>query len=76
LENKKRVQWIDFIKGLAIISVIFLHAHNGYEYSNTINEKIIIWVTSFHMPIFFVCAGYFFLYDKNIEYKEKLKRQI
>lgn len=53
-ENKeKRIQWIDELKGYAIISVIFYH-------SNLASELPLIsqWITSFHMALFYVLSGY------------------
>lgn len=73
-KKKSRVLWIDALKGFAILSVVYLHVHNGYEYENTFNGSIIKWLTSFHMILFFMCAGYFFNYEVT-NYKEKIQNK-
>lgn len=60
---KNRVLWLDALKGFAILTVVYLHIHNGYEYDGTFDEEIIKWITSFHMALFFVTAGFCFNYD-------------
>ena len=48
----KREKFIDIAKGIATILVIIGHC----KYSNS---KIIAWIYSFHMPLFFMINGYF-----------------
>ena len=46
-----RLSWIDIAKGLAIIAVILGHT---YQFGNPLHS----FVYSFHIPLFFVLAGY------------------
>ncbi len=48
----KREKFIDIAKGIATILVIIGHC----QYSNS---KIVAWLYSFHMPLFFMINGYF-----------------
>lgn len=74
---KTRVSWIDAVKGFAILTVVFLHTYNGYTYTGMIPGMILYWVTSFHMALFFVFAGYFFrLPDTTQEIKDKAKKKL
>lgn len=48
----KRINWIDFLKGLGIFLVVLGH--------NSIPPVIFGWIYSFHMPLFFFISGYLF----------------
>ena len=48
--NKKRVEWIDFVKGIAILCVVWKHI----KWEPDVFGKIIC---AFHMPIFFIISG-------------------
>ena len=63
---KKRIEWIDICRGLAIILVII--GHSNLETGMAFNLKSIIY--SFHMPLFFVLSGYLFynIKDKKDKY--------
>ena len=47
---KKRIEFIDIAKGIAIICIIL-----GHLGSNQINRIVF----TFHVPIFFIITGYF-----------------
>lgn len=47
--SKTRIEWIDFLKGLAIVSVVMLHACGGTDKY----QIFLKWITSFHMFLFF-----------------------
>ncbi len=49
----KRNPYIDFLKGLAIISVVIGHCW-------TIDRSLFNFIYSFHMPLFFCISGYLF----------------
>lgn len=51
INNRERLEFIDITKGIAIILVVF-----GHIISNN-NDKIQIWIYSFHIPIFFIITG-------------------
>lgn len=46
-----RERWIDVARGLAMLCVIVGHMGHG--------KLVKIWIFSFHMPLFFLLAGYF-----------------
>lgn len=48
---KKRVKWIDQIKGFAIICMVVSHSIPGYD--NALRN----WITAFNMPLFFFLSG-------------------
>lgn len=50
---KQRIGWLDIAKGIAIIAVVLGHS---LPFESTVKHVIF----SFHMPLFFICAGYTF----------------
>lgn len=60
-----RLQWIDYAKGIGIFLVVFGHVLRSLIESNLANSPVFhyihVFVYSFHMPLFFIIAGYFFL---------------
>ena len=48
---KERLIWIDILKGLGILTVVFAHCYIPDE----LLKKIIY---TFHMPLFFLISGY------------------
>lgn len=48
--EKKRIRWVDIAKGLGIVLVIFGHTYR--------NNPPLIWLYSFHMPLFFFISGW------------------
>ncbi len=59
--NSKRLTYFDMTKGLGIILVVLGHI----EY---ISEPLRAWISSFHMPLFFVVSGML------IHYKDELSK--
>ncbi len=56
--NNYRIDWIDISKGFGIILVIWGHI--------AINDgPINIWISSFHMPLFFFLSGFVFKNEGN-----------
>ena len=47
---KNRVTYLDLAKGIGIILVVLGHMEN-------ISSELRIWISSFHMPLFFVISG-------------------
>lgn len=58
MKCKTRNTAIDIMKGIAIISVVLGHCW-------LLSSSVIHFIYSFHMPLFFIVAGYFYR-DKNI----------
>ncbi len=60
-----RIDWIDMLKGLGIILVVFGHTAHA-------KDTIRILIYSFHMPMFFIISGY--LFKTKDKYKNFLKK--
>ena len=58
----ERIAWIDFAKGLVMLTVIFGHAA-VYNHETFFIASLIA-VYEFHMPFFFIIAGYLLNLDK------------
>lgn len=64
--EKKRVEWIDISRGIAIIAVIIGHSLGKYWLGGFAK-----FIFAFHMPIFFVLSGYLFhLQSKKVVLKK------
>ncbi len=57
-----RHDWIDSLKGMAIILVVVGHLNTIFTISSGLNQ----YIYSFHMPIFFFISGYLFNFKKYI----------
>ena len=53
--NKQRVQWIDRLKGFAMLAVVI--AHLGIFGLYTLEDPVCYLMESFHMPVFFFLSG-------------------
>lgn len=62
MSGKKRITWIDTIKGFAIFLLLFSHSMAEYDLFKN-------WIFAFHMPIFFFICGYLV----NLKYKDGFK---
>ena len=60
--EKKRIDYLDIARGIAIILMVIGHAVSGYK-------RAIIF--SFHMPLFIIISGFFYKSGRNI--KEEIK---
>ena len=56
MKTGKRYPWIDVLYSIGIILVIFGHSHpsDWSVFSGTFFEKLIIFIYTFHMPLFFL----------------------
>src|ERR1700733_4806201 len=64
VDQKDRVEWADFAKGLGIFLVVLGHALGGLIQSGVLPAHsgfsfAIDYIYSFHMPLFFFLAGLF-----------------
>jgi fucose 4-O-acetylase-like acetyltransferase len=60
----KRVGWVDGVKGLAIVLVVYGHVAGGLEAGGILKAGSPFlaardWVYLFHMPVFFLVSGLF-----------------
>jgi fucose 4-O-acetylase-like acetyltransferase len=61
-ESVRRVQWIDFAKGIGIFLVVLGHALGGMSSTGLLSAESgyafgVRWIYHFHMPLFFFLAG-------------------
>ena len=71
IQEKKRIDYIDVLKGFAILTVVFLHVHSGYDVDGTVSGYAIRYFRSFQMSIFFAMSG--ILFNPVIkDYREKI----
>lgn len=63
----QREKWIDVVKAIGIILMVIGQASPPFSFK--------IWIYSFHMPLFFIVAGYLFNEKKwaSLGEKELLK---
>lgn len=66
MEQVKRNDFIDFLKGIGIILVVIGHVSQ--------NGRINDFIYSFHMPLFFFISGFLFNYRKENFTKNKFKK--
>ena len=63
LIQKSRLQWVDYLRGIAIILIVYRHVLVGIERGNIemptvlVNANMIFY--SFRMPLFFILSGIF-----------------
>ena len=61
---QKRIEWLDSIKGLAILAVVLGHVlvgfNENYYFSDTTPLSVQTWIYSWHMPLFFFLSGFSF----------------
>jgi fucose 4-O-acetylase-like acetyltransferase len=61
--EKNRLAWVDYLRGIAILLVVYRHVLLGLEHTNLVipaslvNANMIFY--SFRMPLFFILSGIF-----------------
>lgn len=83
---KTRIEWLDAVKGIAILTVVLGHVLLGFTENdifinvNDTLEKINSWIYTWHMPLFFFLSGYAFrlscLNENSLRKLEKIKRNV
>lgn len=58
--EKKRIDYLDMVKGIGIILVVIGH-------STLPSDSVITWLASFHMPLFFIVSGMLLWHKKEEE---------
>lgn len=85
MKNTNRIQWLDSCKGFAIILVVIGHMEKGINTAGLFPEQFDVLnaidrcLYSFHMPLFWMLAGYTFYlaYCKNRdERRDSFKKQL
>ena len=64
----KRLDEIDFLRGICIIYMVMGHIPFGYSFDHYIH--------AFHMPVFFVMSGFFLKRDKSVNMLDLFKKLI
>ena len=63
---KERIEWIDWLKGIALVLVIIGHTFRTSMYSeNMIYGYIKSFIYAFHMPLFISISGFLFQSNRN-----------
>lgn len=68
-----RIEWIDALKGFAILTVVIGHCADGilsagmYTQYKTELEALYDLIYSFHMPLFFIVSGFVFWLSKSYD---------
>lgn len=66
---------IDSLRGLGIILVVIAHVSGGFDYSNLSSDTIAFigdYIDGFHMPLFFILAGYAHGMKERFSYGQRL----
>lgn len=62
--SQKRISYFDMAKGIGILLVLI--GHSGFP-----SAALIQWISSFHMPLFFLLSGMLFAHTKTAEKKTR-----
>ena len=72
MADKKRVSWIDCSKAIAIMLVIFEHfIISTSEYNSHFENIIMVIISTFHMPLFFILSGMVYRQDVFVSFIKK-----
>ncbi len=73
-KDNRRYSEINALYAIGIVLVLIGHSHSSDgSYSGTILQSIIIFIYTFHMPLFFSIAGFLFINSASFEQKGLLK---
>lgn len=67
-KDKKRILWIDVLRGIAMFLVVYGHTSQ--------NAEIKKYIYAFHMPLFFIISGMTSAFQKSITTKEFMKKKM
>lgn len=57
IKNNQRINWIDFLKGIGIVLVVFGHFIEPFIEGYQILKIVFILIYTFHMPLFCILSG-------------------
>lgn len=68
MKSVKKYPWIDTLYTIGTMLVILGHSHpsDWTLFSGTIFEKVILFIYTFHMPLFFFISGFLFMNSKSL----------
>lgn len=74
--KKQRLTWVDYLRGIAIILVVYHHVRVGIERSDIVVPQLLVNANmvfySFRMPLFFVLSGIFISHSLQRQSWQKL----
>ena len=81
--QRKRIEYCDFLRLIAIVSVVLIHVFADFRDYYLINNKSYYFILTFldsftraGVPIFFMLTGIFLLNNKNESYTDFLKKKM
>jgi fucose 4-O-acetylase-like acetyltransferase len=76
---KPRIEFIDLLKAFGIFSVLWAHSVGDLRTSNDewffLSDMVHKFLITYHMPLFFMISGFFFVSSLNLSFKEVLKKR-
>ncbi|MHB9296593.1 hypothetical protein PilKf_02366 [Pillotina sp. SPG140] len=81
--TKQRIEFIDLLKCFAIFGVLWQHAVPGLNNANVVRtsehyafaDPVFTFFITFHMPLFFMISGFFFVSSLNLSFNEVLRKR-
>lgn len=73
--GNKRIEWLDFAKGVAIFLVGFGHYLEMLNATDKLIINVYIFIYSFHMPLFFMLSGMSFSDEKYSDFCKFVKNK-
>lgn len=70
-----RIEYVDVLKGIGILSVVLLHVYAGYDIAGKPIEYVLKYFTSFHMGLFFFISGMLFNPDIS-DYAQRINKKV
>ena len=58
--TRTRIEWIDLVKGMAIILIILAHCFEYFSVNLGVKSFLLPIIYSFHVPLFFIASGFLF----------------
>ena len=72
MEKSNRLDYLDIAKGIGIILVVLAHVYAFNPEISVSRGKLVTWIYSFHMPLFFIISGMLIRYKNKIDFKKTI----
>lgn len=72
MEKSNRLDYLDIAKGIGIILVVLAHVYAFNPEILVSRGKLVTWIYSFHMPLFFIISGMLIRYKNKIDLKKTI----
>jgi fucose 4-O-acetylase-like acetyltransferase len=77
--TKPRIEFIDLLKAFGIFCVLWGHSMGDLRTSNDewffLADPILKFFITYHMPLFFMISGFFFVSSLNLSFKEVFRKR-